>query len=107
MCLRPFHSFITRSVTTNKIPAGAVNDIRVYETASARYRLFAEGTHVPSLRDMRTRTLPLLLEFQGHLVIGLGKPVLTLVQKTKYYGTNQNRAGYNMMTARHVFISIL
>jgi hypothetical protein len=31
---------------------------------------------------MRTRTLLLLLEFQGHLVIGLGKPVLTLVQKT-------------------------
>jgi len=55
----------------------------IYETPGVRYRLLAEGTHVPSLLHvMRTRTLLLLLEFQGHLVIGLGKPVLTLVQKT-------------------------
>jgi hypothetical protein len=47
------------------------------ETAGARYRLLVEVNHVPSLlHAMRTRSLLLLVEFQGHPVIGLGKLVL-------------------------------
>jgi len=54
----------------------------ISETAGARHRLLVEVNHVPSLlHAMRTRSLLLLLEFQGHPLIGLGKLVLNTKKK--------------------------
>jgi hypothetical protein len=54
---------------------------------------------------MRTRSPLLLLEFQGHLVVGVGKPVLTLVQKLNI--KRLTKTGPDVLTARRMFIGTL